>query len=584
MYILGIHTGHDAGACLFADDMLLAFCKEERLNRVKNDGGFFDLQSVDEVLQIAGIQRSQVDAVAFTRMKFPVSCFRIGAVPFQDLRRKLLGQRRDRSLASLMIRRGSLDASVFLDLPKLCRYMGLRPDVSLHFCNHHRAHVLSSLRYCDWTDDVLLVSCDGGGDAAHYSACLYADRQLHEIWGGEETLLGHPQNGGASIGLAYAFATAACGFRPNRHEGKLTGLAAFGQPRVAAQIVALFPVDENGHIHNELADSKALQRTLAEFFQGLSREDIAASIQIATEQVVVGWLQALLKKHPARYVAMSGGVFSNVRLNQLVAALPGIDEVFVFPATGDECLPVGACVDYWIASQGMARLTRDRLPHLYFGRPYSGEDLLSAGERLHFRVERSAAYVERTAQLLAGKHIGAIFYGAMEMGPRALGARSILASPARREVNDSVNKRLQRTEFMPFAPYVLDVDAEQLYEVDERNRYACRFMTITTRVKADWLTRIPAVVHVDGTARPQIVERASNPLYYDILDAFKRLTGLPTLVNTSFNVHEEPIINTPEEALQALADDRVDFLVCDGGMVFPAGAQAGAQAGVQDGD
>ncbi len=570
MYILGIHTGHDAGACLFADDTLLAFCKEERLNRVKNDGGFFDLQAIDEVLRIAGIGRQQVDAVAFTRMKFPVSCFRIGAVPLKDVRRKLLGQRRDRSLGSLMIRRRTLDAGAFLDLPKLRRYMDLRPDVALHFCNHHRAHVLSSLRYCDWPDDILLVSCDGGGDAAHYSAYRYAGQQLHGIWGGEETLLGQPQNGGASIGLAYAFATAACGFQPNRHEGKLTGLAAFGQPKVAAAIVALFPIDDNGHIGTGLADSKALHRTLGQLFAGLAREDIAASIQVASEAVVVGWLQALLKKHPARHLALSGGVFSNVRLNQLVAALPGIDEVFVFPAMGDEGLPVGACVDYWISTRGLARLSRDRLTHLYYGWPYRGEDLLSAGERLGFRVERGAGYVDRTAQLLADNRVGAIFRGAMEMGPRALGARSILASPAQREVNDSINKRLQRTEFMPFAPYVLDVDAERVYDVDLRNRYACRFMTITTRVKPEWVARIPAVVHVDGTARPQIVERATNPLYYDILVAFKRLTGLPTLVNTSFNAHEEPIINTPEEALRALADDRIDFLVCDGGMVFPA--------------
>lgn len=570
MYILGIHTGHDAGACLFADDKLLAFCKEERLNRIKNDGGFFNLQSVDEVLRIAGISRQQVDAVAFTRMKFPVSCFKNAVLGFQDLRRKVLGQQRERSLASLMIKQKNLNASDFLDFDKLRSYMGLRADVDLHFSNHHRAHVLSSLRYCDWNDDVLLVSCDGGGDAAQYSAYLFANQQLQQLWGGEETLLDQPQNSAASIGLAYAYATSACGFKPNRHEGKLTGLAAFGQPVVAAQIVALFPVDANGHIHTELANHLALHDVLAQMFKGLSNEDIAASIQVATEQVIVNWLQALLKKHPAKYIAMSGGVFSNVRLNQLVAALPGIEEVFIFPAMGDEGLPVGACVDYWIASQGLAKLTRDRLTHLYYGWPYSGEDLLSAGERLGFRVERSPEHVQKTAQMLADNWVGAIFYGAMEMGPRALGARTILASPAKREVNDSINKRLQRTEFMPFAPFVLDVDAERVYDVDERNRYACRFMTITTKVKPEWADKIAAVVHVDGTARPQIIERETNPLYYDILAAFKGITGLPTLVNTSFNAHEEPIINTPEEALQALADNRIDFLVCDGGMVFPA--------------
>ncbi len=128
---MGIHTGHDAGACLFANNTLLAFCKEERLSRIKNDGGFFELESVDEVLRIAGLSRQQVDAVAFTRMKFPVSCFRIDAVPLKDVRRKLLGQQRDRSLASLMLRRRNLDAGVFLDFSRLRKHMGLRTDAAL---------------------------------------------------------------------------------------------------------------------------------------------------------------------------------------------------------------------------------------------------------------------------------------------------------------------------------------------------------------------------------------------------------------------------------------------------------------------
>lgn len=175
---------------------------------------------------------------------------------------------------------------------------------------------------------------------------------------------------------------------------------------------------------------------------------------------------------------------------------------------------------------------------------------------------------KETAKLLADGKVGAIFYGAMEMGPRALGARSILASPAKREVNDSINARLQRTEFMPFAPYVLKEDAERVFKIDDRNRYACRFMTITTEVNIEFAEEIPAVVHVDGTARPQIIERADNKLYHDILTEFKALTGLPCLVNTSFNAHEEPIINTPDEAIQALADDRIDFLICESGLVF----------------
>lgn len=154
----------------------------------------------------------------------------------------------------------------------------------------------------------------------------------------------------------------------------------------------------------------------------------------------------------------------------------------------------------------------------------------------------------------------------MEFGPRALGARSILASPADAEINRRMNARLQRTEFMPFAPYVLAEDAERVFGVTPANRYAARFMTITTSVHEQWRPRIPAVVHVDGTARPQIVAEGATPLYAGILRAFKQATGLPVLVNTSFNAHEEPIINRPEECLGALLGDRIDFVVTQRGV------------------
>ena len=169
--------------------------------------------------------------------------------------------------------------------------------------------------------------------------------------------------------------------------------------------------------------------------------------------------------------------------------------------------------------------------------------------------------VALTAEWLAAGRIGAIYHGRMEYGPRALGARSILASPADAGVNEALNKRLERTEFMPFAPVVSEDDAAELFDIGSVNRYAARFMTIACDVKPVWRERIPAAVHVDGSARPQIVSRADNPIYFDILAAFKVRTGLPALVNTSFNVHEEPIVNRPEECCRALADGRVDFVV-----------------------
>jgi carbamoyltransferase len=149
----------------------------------------------------------------------------------------------------------------------------------------------------------------------------------------------------------------------------------------------------------------------------------------------------------------------------------------------------------------------------------------------------------------------------MEYGPRALGARSILANPSRRETHDLLNTRLDRTEFMPFAPVIAADKAAEVFDVNKVNAYACRFMTITCNVRPNWRDRIAAVVHVDGSARPQTIVRESNPLYFDILAAFERTTGIPALVNTSFNVHEEPIVNTPRECAQALIDRRIDFVV-----------------------
>ncbi len=170
------------------------------------------------------------------------------------------------------------------------------------------------------------------------------------------------------------------------------------------------------------------------------------------------------------------------------------------------------------------------------------------------------APAEAAASRLAEQQIGAIYTGRMEFGPRALGARSILANPSRRETHDELNRRLSRTEFMPFAPVVSERDAPELFGVNAVNAYAARFMTITSDVRPEWRERLAAVVHIDGSARPQIIEREPNPLYYDILLAFKARTGIPALVNTSFNVHEEPIVNRPEECVRALADGRVDFV------------------------
>jgi carbamoyltransferase len=278
-------------------------------------------------------------------------------------------------------------------------------------------------------------------------------------------------------------------------------------------------------------------------------------------------VRRLLAHNPSRNLGLSGGVFANVKLNRLLAEELQLDEVFVFPAMGDDGLPVGGALAWLLQRDGLARWLDQRcdLGDVYLGRDFSnaidGELAKTPGVR-----RLPGPPVDGTVQRLKAGEIGAIYTHRMEFGPRALGARTILANPARRETHDVLNVRLERSEFMPFAPVIQAEKAAQVFDVTDVNRRACRYMTIACDVHPEWRSRIPAVVHVDHSARPQIIDRADNPLYHDILSAFERETGLPVLVNTSFNVHEEPIVNAPAECIKALMDGRIDFVVTDRGL------------------
>ncbi|WP_163835647.1 carbamoyltransferase C-terminal domain-containing protein [Spartinivicinus ruber] len=563
LYTLGIHTGHDAGACLFKGKQLVAFCKEERITRKKHDGGFSNLKSIEEVLRIAGISHADIYILALSRTQLPLQCFKKTSKPLRDLSRKLRGVKRDRNLIKEIIFFKEKEESSLVSFDKIKEFYGLSKQCKITFTNHHYSHTLGAYNFTDWKQDALYISCDGGGDGATYSAYYYDGNELHILYGGDETLL-NSQNHAASIGVAYAQVTELCGFTPVRHEGKITGLAAFGQPVAGEAIKKYFSVNNDGSITSQLANVSELKQHLTSLLKDLSREDMAASIQYATEELIIEWIKVLIDKTSAKYIGMSGGVFANVRLNQRVAELEGINEVFIFPAMRDEGLPVGNAINAIALHYGFDQLERNRMGNVYLGFPYTGTDLITEAQAFNLTVESSNP-AQKAAKLLQEGRVGAIYSQRMEMGPRALGARTILASPVDRDINDSINKRLERTEFMPF---VLEEDASKVFEVNEKNAEACLYMTITTNVKKEYHDKIPAVVHVDGTARPQIIKRTTNPLYFDILSEFKTISGLPCLVNTSFNAHEEPIINTPTEALKALNDNRVDFLVCEDGIIF----------------
>ena len=559
--ILAVHNGpHDAVAAVLVDYELEAAVQLERLTRVKGDGGFPDL-SIEEALGIVGATRRDVDVLVVSRCSYPVQYFRHfrGWRWLREQWRTHVEGKKQRWIPRETVRTNSVNVEDFFDVASLRRDCGLRDDVVVHFYNHHLAHALPTLFYTEW-NDALLVTSDGGGDNVSYSHRHFANGEIKTIYGGDECLTIPPPIDG--LGMAYAAATRALGFRDNRHEGKLTGLSAMGKPIYAEQIGTHFHVDQAGRVHSNFRNNRAMFDLLREIAANGRREDVAASIQKVLEDTMLASVQRLLREHPARHLGIAGGIFANVRLNRRLTEQLDIAEIFVFPAMGDEGLPVGGALSYLLKRDGVGHWLgqRRRLGNVYLGRDYSKEadDVLPATAGVR---GLAGDPIQAAAKRLAQGEIGAIYTGRMEYGPRALGARSILANPGWRETHDLLNERLDRTEFMPFAPVIPEEKAAEVFDVNSVNAYACRFMTITCDVRLAWRKRIAAVVHVDGSARPQTIARDTNPLYYDIVSAFGRETGVPVLVNTSFNVHEEPIVNTPGECAKALVDGRIDFVV-----------------------
>jgi carbamoyltransferase len=554
--ILGIYHSHDAGAALYDDYRLIAAVAQERATRIKSDGGRFPTEAVAECLAQAGLSLSDVEIVALPRVNFPAGYFTARSRwPFPVARRP------ERELIRAMTRQGIGDPARALDAPRYLADQGLKP-ARIAFYNHHMAHALGALFHTR-QDDALVYTSDGGGDRVYYSARRLKDRRLTELFGGEadSIRLRRPQHKADSLGLLYYNATACLGFRPNRHEGKVLGLAAFGAPVHAAELARHYRVRDDGQIV-AVVGPDAILADLQRIVAGARREDVAASVQQVLEQVTLAALERIVARQAPRALAVAGGVFANVKLTQRIAERFPLDEVFVYPAMSDQGEAAGGVLQFLLERDGLPAFLakRERFGNLYFGRDYTADadaNFLRGGAT---RVA-SEDIPGSAAAMLAERKILGLYLGRGEYGPRALGARTIMASPADRAINDWLNKRLDRTEFMPFAPVVRDVRVAELFDLPPALHYTARYMTVTCNVKPEWRERIPAVVHVDGTARPQVIRREDNPVYYDILRRFEEISGLPCAINTSFNAHEEPIINRPEEALRALAQGRVDRLV-----------------------
>jgi carbamoyltransferase len=409
--------------------------------------------------------------------------------------------------------------------------------------NHHDTHAANAL-YASGFEEALLITLDGYG-SGNCGGVYVGDRQgirpLHRF------AVPH------SLGQYYEYVTSGRGFKAGRHEGKIVGLAAYGNPDVLGPVLRERFDCRDGDIVLRAGMNYYFTRALTRHF---AKRDIAAAYQRVLEDVTQEMVRYWLERTGLRNVAVSGGVHANVKLNQRIREIEGVDQVFVYPNMGDGGCGTGAAM----LAFDPAVFPRQPLENAYFGPDYSEAEMEAALAREGLRYERLPAIEDRVAQLLTEDCIVGCFDGRMEYGPRALGNRSILYPAREPEVNQWLNQQLGRTEFMPFAPAALASEAHRLFKNLQGCEKTAEFMTITFDCTSEMIEKCPAAVHVDGTARPQLVSERTNPRFCKILRGYHERTGIPALINTSFNMHEEPIICSPEDAVRAFQAGNLDYL------------------------
>jgi carbamoyltransferase len=287
---------------------------------------------------------------------------------------------------------------------------------------------------------------------------------------------------------------------------------------------------------------------------------VAAAAQLLLEERVVHLVAHWVKQTGLRQVTLAGGVFANVKLNQRIAEIDGVEDVFVHPCMGDGGLSLGAAL--WGSRQPIAEqveVLHPKLDDVFLGPEYTTDEIRAVLEQAGVSYTEEECVERRIAEAIHDGKVVARFDGRMEYGPRALGNRSIMAAATDTNINDWLNKRLHRSEFMPFAPAVLEEHMSEIFPTIKVGK-TLRFMTITLDVDPVWQKRAPAVCHIDGTARPQVLDPIHTPSFYKVVSFYYHLSGLPLVINTSFNMHEEPIVCTPEDAVRAFQMGHLDAL------------------------
>lgn len=550
--VVGMSFGyHDAACCLLKDGQLIAAVQEERFSRVKNDKSF-PKKSLRYCLDEACVGIDDVDCIAY----------------YEEPEKKLSRQIWMGSIDNAdPVRKANVVQHICAESPQWSIRDVLGYQGRIEIVEHHLSHAASAY-YFSGFDEAAVLTVDGVGEWAttSYSAGKGENLTIFEE-------VGFPD----SLGLFYSTITAFLGFKVNSGEYKVMGLAPYGSDRYGDKLRALIQVGENGQYRldmryfdflktsrmysDELVELLGLAPRVPESDIAQQHMDLAKSLQVVLEEILLDKVRYLHSRVPSKNLCMAGGVALNCVANGKILREGPFENLFVQPAAGDAGSSLGAAAVAWVRLFGERPAQRD-LPHAYLGPRFDADEvyrlLNSTGVRFEDYRGKESELIEFTAdQLAQGKVIG-WYQGRMEFGPRALGARSILADPRDGGMREKINALVKMREaFRPFAPAVKAESAADHFALTSPSP----FMLQTCDVES--LLDLPAITHVDNSARVQTVDAEVNPRFHALLSAFEQLTDCPILLNTSFNVRGEPVICTPLDAIICFVRARIDLLILE---------------------
>ncbi|HZO57107.1 MAG TPA: carbamoyltransferase N-terminal domain-containing protein, partial [Bryobacteraceae bacterium] len=552
---------HDAAAALLVDGVLAAAAEEERFSRRKHDASF-PRHAIEFCLRQAGLRRADLDVVAYFEK------------PFLKLERLLIS-----ALRTWPKSRGLFSESMLSfagDKLWIRRLIEEELGVAAHsilFCEHHLSHAASCFLVSPFREAAILT-IDGVGEWTTTSIGLGRENRIQIL---DEIRFPH------SLGLLYSAFTAFLGFEVNEGEYKVMGMAAFGRPRFVDEVRRLIRLDADGSFELDLSYFSfphSTHRTYNQKFEQLFGEarspgssfdpdspasrrhaDIAASVQNVLEEAILRLARRARERTGINRLCLAGGVALNSVANGRLLREAGFDDIYIQPAAGDSGGALGAALYAWHIVENRPRAAVLDRADLGEAWPDAASCLDSAG--VGYRRLADSSLIDQVAAMLASGKVVAWFQGRFEWGPRSLGQRSILADPRKAEMRDHVNLAVKfREPFRPFAPSVVAERAKEYFNLpDAGHCYPARFMLYVIPVHGRQRPALGAVTHVDGTARPQVVHRECHPLFYTLLSRFEEYSGVPVLLNTSFNVQGEPIVASPSDALSTFQRSNLDALV-----------------------